>query len=32
MNIWITFIIVTLTYIGIALGEFQPLRANRTTS
>lgn len=31
MNIWITLIIVTLTYIGIALGEFQPLRANRTT-
>lgn len=31
MNLWITLIIVTLTYIGIALGEFQPLRANRTT-
>ena len=31
MNLWITLIIVVLTYIGIALGEFQPLRANRTT-
>jgi Na+/H+ antiporter NhaD/arsenite permease-like protein len=31
MNIWITLLIVTLTYIGIALGELQPLRANRTT-
>ena len=31
MNLWITLLIVTLTYIGIALGEFQPWRANRTT-
>lgn len=31
MNIWVTLIIVSLTYVGIALGEFQPLRANRTT-
>jgi Na+/H+ antiporter NhaD/arsenite permease-like protein len=31
MNLWITLTIVTLTYIGIALGEFQPWRANRTT-
>lgn len=31
MNIWITLFIVTLTYIGIALGEFPRLRANRTT-
>jgi Na+/H+ antiporter NhaD/arsenite permease-like protein len=31
LNLWVTLIIVALTYIGIALGEFQPLRANRTT-
>lgn len=31
MNLWITLFIVTLTYIGIALGEFKPWRANRTT-
>ena len=31
MNIWITLIIVTITYIGIALGEFPALRSNRTT-
>jgi Na+/H+ antiporter NhaD/arsenite permease-like protein len=31
MNLWITLFIVTLTYIGIALGEFPRLRANRTT-
>lgn len=31
MNPWITLLIVTLSYIGVALGELQPLRANRTT-
>ncbi|MGA7194007.1 MAG: SLC13 family permease [Anaerolineales bacterium] len=31
MNIWITLIIVTITYIGITLGKFPRLRANRTT-
>lgn len=31
MNLWITLLIVTLTYIGIALGELPQLRANRTT-
>lgn len=31
MNIWITLLIVTITYIGIALGEFPSFRANRTT-
>ena len=31
MNIWITLVIVTLAYVGIALGEFPLLRSNRTT-
>lgn len=31
MNIWVTLLIVTITYIGIALGEFPSFRANRTT-
>lgn len=31
MSIWITLSIVTITYIGIALGEFPRLRVNRTT-
>jgi Na+/H+ antiporter NhaD/arsenite permease-like protein len=31
MNLWITFIIVVITYIGIALGEFPNLKVNRTT-
>ncbi len=31
MNPWIVLTIVTLTYIGIALGEFPSLRVNRTT-
>jgi Na+/H+ antiporter NhaD/arsenite permease-like protein len=31
MNIWITLLIVTLTYIGIALGKLPLLRSNRTT-
>jgi Na+/H+ antiporter NhaD/arsenite permease-like protein len=31
MNIWITLIIVLITYIGIALGEFPKLRTTRTT-
>ncbi len=31
MNFWITLIIVTLTYIGIAIGRWPILRANRTT-
>lgn len=31
MNIWITLVIVVITYIGIALGELPSLRANRTT-
>jgi len=31
MNIWLTLVIVTLTFIGIALGKFPYLRSNRTT-
>lgn len=31
MNIWITLSIVTVTYVGIALGELPRLRTNRTT-
>ncbi len=31
MNIWITLIIVVITYIGIALGELPTFRSNRTT-
>ncbi|HUH95909.1 MAG TPA: anion transporter [Anaerolineales bacterium] len=31
MNIWITLIIVIVTYVGIALGEFPNLKVNRTT-
>lgn len=31
MNFWITLIIVTITYIGIALGTWPKLRVNRTT-
>jgi len=31
MNIWLTLSIVTLTFIGIALGEFPYIRSNRTT-
>jgi Na+/H+ antiporter NhaD/arsenite permease-like protein len=31
MNMWLTLVIVTLTFIGIALGKFPYLRANRTT-
>jgi len=31
MHIWLTLIIVAVTFIGIALGEFPYLRANRTT-
>lgn len=31
MSIWITLSIVTITYIGIALGEFPRLRVNRAT-
>jgi len=30
MNLWITLPIVALTYIGIALGKWPPLRLNRT--
>lgn len=29
-NLWITLIIVTLTYLGVALGRLPPLRTNRT--
>ncbi len=31
MNPWIILAIVTLTYVGIAIGEFPALRVNRTT-
>ncbi|GAB4461418.1 MAG: hypothetical protein Kow0070_18990 [Anaerolineales bacterium] len=31
MNLWITLLIVIVTYAGIALGEFLHLRVNRTT-
>jgi Na+/H+ antiporter NhaD/arsenite permease-like protein len=31
MNTWITLVIVALTYIGIALGYWPKLKANRTT-
>jgi Na+/H+ antiporter NhaD/arsenite permease-like protein len=31
MHIWITLLIVGLTYLGIALGEFPSFRTNRTT-
>lgn len=31
MNIWITLLIVGLTYFGIALGEFPSFQTNRTT-
>lgn len=31
MNIWITFTIILITYIGIALGGLPRLKANRTT-
>ncbi len=31
MNLWITLIIVVVTYTGIALGEFPTLRTTRTT-
>ncbi|MRS04003.1 anion transporter [bacterium] len=30
-NLWITIIIVALTYVGVALGRLPPLRTNRTT-
>ena len=30
-NLWITLLIVALTYIGVALGRFPHLRSNRTT-
>ena len=31
MHTWVTLIIVTVTFIGIALGEFPYIRSNRTT-
>lgn len=30
-NLWITLLIVALTYVGVALSRFPPLRSNRTT-
>ena len=31
MNVWVTLLIVSFTYLGIALGEFPSFRTNRTT-